>query len=206
MKIYTKFGDQGQTRLVGGECVQKNNPRVECYGTVDELNSSLGLVVAHWTALEKTTDKMARPMAGTPALSILADLTRIQNELFNLGSLLACEKKETLPLLPAVSEAHILKLESQIDAMTSQLAPLKNFILPGGSLAASSLHLSRTICRRAERATVGLIDELKDQLSTEEADSLKTCLRYLNRLSDYLFVAARFANFSVGIPDQVWQK
>jgi cob(I)alamin adenosyltransferase len=190
MKIYTKFGDQGQTRLVGGECVQKNNPRVECYGTVDELNSSLGIVISHWTE-------------GGASIS---DLTRIQNELFNLGSLLACEKKETLPLLPAITESHIEKIESHIDEMTAKLAPLKNFIIPGGSIAASHLHMSRTICRRAERLTVGLIGDSVGQLSSEETSTLNTCLRYLNRLSDYLFVLARFANLNNGVPDQVWEK
>ncbi len=195
MKIYTKFGDQGQTRLVGGECVQKNNPRVECYGTVDELNSTLGL------ALSQIQNESPQNL-----LRLRDELIRIQNELFNLGSLLACENAQTLPLLPALQESHIKNIEAQIDHMTQDLAPLKNFILPGGSSLAAALHLARTICRRAERNTVGLIETLHSKLSPAETICLNTCLIYLNRLSDYLFTAARFANFSVSIDDQVWKK
>jgi len=195
MKIYTKFGDQGQTRLVGGECVQKNNPRVECYGTVDELNSAIGLAISQ---IEKESSKSL--------LSLRDQLHRIQNELFNLGSLLACEKVETLPLLPALQGPHISSLEADIDKMTQELQPLKNFILPGGSPPAAALHMARTICRRAERNNVGLIETLQGKLTPTEIETLNTCLVYLNRLSDYLFTAARFANFSIGVDDQVWKK
>lgn len=191
-KIYTKFGDKGETRLVGGACVQKNNPRVECYGSVDELNSSLGVVIA--------------TLSTTPHAELCVSLIAIQNQLFNLGSLLACEKKETLPFLPKIRESDILGLEKLIDEMSAQLPTLKNFILPGGSLTAAHLHVARTTCRRAERNTVGLIQQLDGQLSGEEQELLFTCLGYLNRLSDYLFIAARFANQAQGLKDQVWQK
>lgn len=196
MKIYTKFGDQGQTRLVGGECVQKNNPRVECYGTVDELNSTLGFAISQ-IDFSSAPEKLK---------SLKSYLIQIQNELFNVGSLLACEKAETLSFLPPVQESHIKAIEGQIDLLTQDLAPLKNFILPGGSPFASALHVCRTVCRRAERNTVGLIEDLQPQLSPPELLTLNTCLIYLNRLSDFLFTAARFANFSMGIEDQVWKK
>lgn len=193
MKIYTKTGDQGKTRLVGGECVDKNNPRVECYGTVDELNSHLGYALS---LIEKE-----------PSLQTLGkELLKIQHELFNLGSLLACESAEQLPRLPQVAKEHILALENSIDAMTEGLAPLKNFILPGGAAIASQLHIARTVCRRAERHTVELNGLIREALSPKEVDGLELCMVYLNRMSDYLFVAARFANFKLGRADQIWQK
>lgn len=190
MKIYTKFGDQGQTRLVGGACVQKSNPRVECYGTVDELNSALGVALSF---LPETSP-------------VRMDLLQIQNELFNLGSLLACEKKETLPLLPPIRDEQVSALENRIDQMTTTLPELKQFILPGGTPSASSLHLARTICRRAERHTVGLHDLIATTASEEELVPLRLCLIYLNRLSDFLFVAARYVNNQAGCKDQIWKK
>lgn len=193
MKIYTKTGDKGKTRLVGGECVDKNNPRVECYGTVDELNSHLGLSLCQITK--------------EPSLQALGtEILRIQHELFNLGSLLACEDALQLPRLPQINKERILQLENSIDAMTETLAPLKNFILPGGSEISAQLHIARTVCRRTERHTVELIGLLRDALSAAETDCLEHCLVYLNRLSDYLFVAARFANQKQGRFDQIWQK
>jgi cob(I)alamin adenosyltransferase len=193
MKIYTKTGDQGKTRLIGGECVDKYNPRVECYGTVDELNSHIGLAI-QWLENEK------------PLQPLLAELLKIQHELFNLGSLLACEKSEQIPLLPAISMDHVNKLENSIDQMTLPLPALKNFILPGGSLPAAQLHIARTVCRRAERLSVELIGVLRENLSPVELENLEVCLIYLNRLSDYLFTAARFTNLRTGRIDQIWQK
>jgi cob(I)alamin adenosyltransferase len=186
MKIYTKTGDKGTTKLVDGRECSKASLRVETYGAVDELNSVLGLCISE---LNRTSVK-----------DPTGELQKIQNHLFNIGSHLACEKEETRQMLPVIDEAWIGDLEKSIDQMTSPLSELKNFILPGGSSAASFLHLGRTVCRRAERMVVRLIEE-----GTQNEETLRS-LRYLNRLSDYLFVAARFVNQNLGIPDQIWQK
>jgi cob(I)alamin adenosyltransferase len=182
MKIYTKTGDKGKTRLVGGSIASKADQRIEAYGTVDELNSILGLITTecsdHFVELQKK-------------------ICRIQNELFNLGSILACEHPEMLAKLPQISEIHIHQLESEIDQMDKVLAPLKNFILPGGSKLSALFHLARTVCRRAERHTVKLNESTKIEESS---------LIYLNRLSDYLFVAARFCNHHLKIHDVEWTK
>jgi cob(I)alamin adenosyltransferase len=183
MKIYTRFGDQGKTRLVGGDTVDKDHLRVCAYGSVDELNSSLGICLT---------------LIQDPELS--STLRKIQNELFNVGSLLACEDFSLLSSLPQVSSGHIDFLEGKIDLYTEKLPALKNFILPGGSPAAAHLHLSRTICRRSERELVSLI-KIEGPI-----ESLQTCLTYLNRLSDLLFTCARYANYLAKIPDEIWQK
>lgn len=201
MKIYTKTGDGGKTRLVDGQECSKSNVRVETYGSVDELNSNIGLVVARLTAdcLERlSTGDSAENLESLNQLQ--TDLVRIQNQLFNIGSHLACEKEEMRKHLPALDEKWISDLEKSIDQMTSQLAPLKNFILPGGTQSASFAHLSRTVCRRSERMVVRLIEDGFDQ------DENLRALKYLNRLSDYLFVVARFINHTLGVPDQAWQK
>lgn len=187
-KIYTKTGDQGFTRLVDGRECSKASLRVEVYGCVDELNSCLGL------CLSSLND--AKSLSPT----LFIEIETIQNQLFNIGSHLACENEETRKMLPALQDKWIENLEASIDVMTNQLPPLKNFILPGGSLTSSFLHLARTTCRRAERLVVRLLEsghtETENQIS----------LRYLNRLSDYLFVAARFTNQALGVPDQLWKK
>ena len=183
-KIYTKTGDKGKTKLVGGCEVTKTDPRIHAYGTVDELNSHLGLVRVLIQAISE--------------LSVLnTNLQKIQNELFNLGSLLACENQEWLSKMPQISPDHIRNLESQIDQMTQELPELKNFILPGGSQSAAQLHIARTVCRRAERLTVELY---------QSGPEYELCFQYLNRLSDYLFVAARFCNLKLQIEDQKWEK
>lgn len=188
-KIYTKTGDQGLTRLVDGRECSKSSLRVETYGTVDELNSILGLILF---ALKKES---------RPSLSSLySELEKTQNHLFNVGSHLACEKPETRKMLPSFDEAWISELEKSIDTMTAKLPPLKNFILPGGSESASYLHVARTVCRRAERMVVRVLEEGHNETENQRA------LRYLNRLSDYLFVAARFCNQELQIPDQIWKK
>lgn len=191
VKIYTRSGDKGMTSLVGGTRVSKSDPRLESYGTVDELNSILGMARAELRQLDLAGAK--------PGLHLLAEqLEKIQNRLFNLGSLLACEDARMKSRLPVISEAHIAELEQQIDVMTEQLPELKEFILPGGHKLAATLHFARTVCRRAERLTIFLYDDrqIEDPL----------LLHFLNRLSDYLFVAARFANFLTGISDIKWQK
>ncbi len=183
MKIYTKTGDRGETSLVDGARVKKSHPRVDAYGTVDELNSILGLCVATATL--------------DPELSTQFDFPhfqKIQNSLFNLGSLLACGSEKVKLRLPRLEPSEIEEMEAKIDKMNEALPPLKEFILPGGNLVASFLHQARTVCRRAERKVV----EIED---TEEL-----MVQYLNRLSDYLFVAARFANFKANSKEITWKK
>ncbi|MEK6774690.1 MAG: cob(I)yrinic acid a,c-diamide adenosyltransferase [Bdellovibrionota bacterium] len=183
-KIYTRFGDQGKTRLVDGSCVDKFNPRVEAYGTVDELNSSLGVVI---TALQ-----MPEQIS-----SLIPSLQKIQNHLFRIGSLLACNEDKVSKTLPQIENSHVLFLENLIDEMSETLPELKNFILPGGHLAATELHVARTICRRSERRTAEI-------LASDTAIGL--VLIYLNRLSDFLFVAARWVNHQTKHPDMNWDK
>jgi cob(I)alamin adenosyltransferase len=171
MKIYTKTGDAGETSLFGGARVRKDDARIEAYGTVDELNSFVGVARASW-----------------PDSPLDAQLHAIQSDLFDLGAHLAAPQTSRFA---GPDPSRIAALEQSIDAMESELAPLKTFVLPGGSLAAANLHVARTICRRAERLVV--------TLGAEAA-----AVTYLNRLSDYLFVAARFANFRHGIADVPW--
>ncbi|MGE5086964.1 MAG: cob(I)yrinic acid a,c-diamide adenosyltransferase [Bacillota bacterium] len=183
-KIYTRTGDKGSTRLVDGSCVEKFNPRVEAYGTVDELNSYLGVV--------RST------LQQYPALHALdPSLEKIQNELFNIGSLLATEKDEVFKILPAIHEDQIRYLELHIDELTAQVPELRNFILPAGHIVASHLHVARTCCRRSERRSAEIA--VKD-------DRYDLTLQYLNRLSDYLFVAARWTNSTMGEAEVMWKK
>lgn len=180
MKIYTKSGDKGQTSLVSGKRVSKSNPRVDCYGNVDELNSSIGIVAAH---------------LNIPDLN--QQISHIQNQLFNLGSNLACDDAELLKKLPQVEDKHIKMLESYIDEMQKKLPTIKNFILPGGHPASAFCQLSRSICRRAERSVI--------ELSNSE-DLPLVYIEYLNRLSDYLFVLARNINHLNGMSEPQWKK
>ena len=181
-RIYTRTGDHGDTALATGERVRKTSPRVEAYGAVDETNACLGIVRLH-TKAEATLDPV---------------LARIQNELFDLGADLATPERG----LPAGVEAlritadQVKRLEREIDHLNSELSPLNSFVLPGGSEAAAALHLARTVCRRAERLAVALAD-------TEGEDVSAPALRYLNRLSDLLFTAARWAN-ARGEGDILW--
>ena len=186
MKIYTKTGDNGTTRLVDGSCVEKFNPRVEAYGSVDELNSVLGVVRSLLS--EKNNPKLS---------PIDAKLEKIQNHLFNVGSLLATEKKEVFQTLPQVTAAHIQTLETWIDDATAELLPLKNFILPSGSLIASQLHVGRTFCRRAERRSAEIF---------VRSNHYQNVLIYLNRLSDLLFTWARWTNYKLDIAETLWKK
>lgn len=183
-KIYTRTGDKGTTRLVDGSCVEKFNPRVEAYGTVDELNSSLGVVRASLKSLPEIKD-------------LDAVLEKVQNELFNIGSLLATEKDEVFKLLPPITGEQIHFIEKQIDEMSIALPELHNFILPAGHPIAAALHVSRTCCRRSERRSA--------EIAVKDERYVPT-LQYLNRLSDYLFVAARWVNFKTGINDVLWKK
>jgi cob(I)alamin adenosyltransferase len=181
MKIYTKTGDDGTTGLFGGGRVRKCDARIDCYGTVDELNAALG-----W----------ARVVAG--AGSIGDSLFRVQNELFVVGSHLATpEDSPHTRSLPTLDEAMVGRLEMEIDAAEGELQPLRNFILPGGAEFAARLHLARTVCRRAERVLVDF------SLDRPVAGAILT---YVNRLSDWLFVMARLANRRAGVADIAWEK
>jgi cob(I)alamin adenosyltransferase len=178
MKIYTKTGDDGTTGLIGGSRVIKSDPRIEAYGTADELNALIGC---------------AAVVAGS---SLLEQLRRIQGELFVIGSHLATPNGSgKLYSLPAMEEEMVRRLEIEIDQMEATLSPLKNFILPGGGECAARLHMARTVCRRTERLVVGAAVEHADRALIME---------YLNRLSDWLFVQARGANRAEGIDDIPW--
>ncbi|MFI4935044.1 MAG: cob(I)yrinic acid a,c-diamide adenosyltransferase [Caulobacterales bacterium] len=177
-RIYTRTGDGGATRLVGGAAVSKADLRVEAYGTVDEANAVIGLARLS-TADDTTLDPI---------------LARIQNELFDLGADLATPAKDGEKPALRIVESQVTRLEREIDQLNGAMAPLASFVLPGGTPAATTLHLARTICRRAERVAVALAER--------EAVGPQT-LKYLNRLSDLLFVAARFAN-DEGRADVLW--
>lgn len=196
-KIYTKVGDKGQTSLVGGQKVAKDDARLEAYGTIDELNSVLGVVRAAIEAETKSgavSDKLAA--SALDGLTLLnADLEKIQHWLFNLGSLLASLPDDRVKwnLVP-ISPDQTRWLEERIDAATAVLKPLKNFILPGGSPSAAQLHVARTVARRAERAMVRMSADLPEQ-----------AIPFINRVSDYLFVIARYSNHLLGIGDVMWK-
>ncbi len=179
MKIYTKTGDRGETGLFGGERVQKHDARVEAYGNVDETNAALGL---------------ARAALLTPELD--AVLERVQGQLFVLGAELATPESHRARLsMPLIGDTEVSDLESDIDRFEAELPPLRTFVLPAGSPGASALHHARTVCRRAERSVVAI---------KEQAMVRDPLIIYLNRLSDLLFVLARHANQSAGIPDVAW--
>lgn len=178
MKIYTKTGDDGSTSLFSGGRVPKNHLRVEAYGTIDELNSIIG--IARSAHPSKKTDEM---------------LEQIQTQLFHLGADLATPRDTKSDWVVRIEEQAILWLENSIDEMTQQLPELKNFILPGGCAAAAHLHLARTVCRRAERLVVTL---------TAQEDLGELVLKYLNRLSDWLFTLARYENMRQGVKEEKW--
>lgn len=181
-RIYTRAGDAGETRLVTGEKVSKAGRRVAAYGAVDELNATLGLARLH------TGDD--------PALDSI--LSRIQNDLFDLGADLATPEGGGAVAASAlrIVAAQVTRLEAEIDGLNAELSPLTSFVLPGGAAASAALHLARTVCRRAEREAVAF-------QAAEGSGAHREALRYLNRLSDLLFVAARFAN-GRGEADVLW--
>ena len=179
LKIYTKTGDKGTTSLIGGTKVPKSNLRIEAYGTVDELNSFIGLV----------NDQQ-------PESSII--LREIQDRLFTIGSSLACDpEKEPKLKIPDLKEADITFLENEIDKMNESLQPMKSFIIPGGHVAVSTTHVARCVCRRAERICVNM------QQQQMEIEPL--VIKYLNRLSDYLFVLARYTAHQLGVKEIPWR-
>ncbi len=183
-RIYTKRGDAGETSLAGGQRVAKDSLRIEAYGTVDELNAVIGLA-------RLTCD--GEPKLGPPLGSILK---RVQHELFNLGSILATLPADVHPRQARVTEADVRQLESEIDAMNEDLPALRSFVLPGGTRLNAELHLARTVCRRAERLTVALARQ--EEMPSE-------AIRYLNRLSDALFVWSRWVNHRLGVPESLWE-
>jgi cob(I)alamin adenosyltransferase len=181
LKIYTKTGDKGTTSLIGGTKVPKSHIRIEAYGTVDELNSYIGL------CKDLFDNGQSR---GT--------LQEIQDRLFTIGSSLACDPaKEPKMRIPDLKEEDVSLLEKEIDTMDTTLAPMKSFILPGGHPTVSTIHIARCVCRRAERCCVRL------ELESQEVDGI--IIKYLNRLSDYLFVLARFASHQLGSGEIPWK-
>jgi cob(I)alamin adenosyltransferase len=179
-KIYTKTGDGGKTSLIGGTKVPKSHIRIGAYGTVDELNAYIGLLGDH------LADTHGREM-----------LREIQDRLFTIGSSLACDPhKEIAMKIPDLRESDIQLLENEIDAMNEKLPEMKSFILPGGHIAVSTAHICRTVCRRTERFIV--------ELNEFEPLTQPLIIKYLNRLSDYLFVLARYIGMQVGASEIKW--
>jgi cob(I)alamin adenosyltransferase len=180
-KIYTKTGDGGKTSLIGGTKVSKGSLRIESYGTVDELNSWIGLLSDHCTDAQSKTI-----------------LKEIQDRLFTIGSSLACDPdKETKLKIPDLHEADVELLEKEIDKMDAVLPVMKSFILPGGHVAVSTAHVARCVCRRAERLCV----TLREQKMFVEP----LVIKYINRLSDYLFVLARFTGHQLKVEEIPWK-
>ena len=181
LKIYTKTGDKGKTSLIGGTKVPKSNIRIESYGTVDELNSFIGFVNDY--VIDSTTN---------------STLKEIQDRLFTIGSSLACDPdKEPLMKMPDLLESDVVFLENEMDRMNESLAPMKFFIIPGGDVAISTAHVARCICRRAERICV--------QMDEEGLFIDALVIKYINRLSDYLFVLARYIGFLKNVPEIPWR-
>ena len=179
MKIYTKNGDKGKTQLLGGITVNKDHARLECYGTLDELNAHIGNIY------DQEISNSHKSI-----------LINIQNQLFKLGSCIACVEEGKLNL-PNISECNIHMLEKEIDSIDASLPKLNSFILPSGHNTASKCHIARTVCRRAERKLVSL-----NQLA--KVDPLH--IKYINRLSDYLFMLARYIVFASGSQEILWEK
>ena len=182
-RLYTATGDKGTTSLIGGARVAKHSQRLEAYGTLDELNSHTGLLRA-----------MIEATAAAPLLDPI--LGTVQNTLFDIGTSLATPPAAASSAEP-ISTAQIKDIETAIDAIDDVLPPLRSFILPAGTQAAAQAHVARTVCRRAERRVLALAE-------TEEVD--QSVMRYLNRLSDYLFIAARYLNFIAGVDEITWKK
>lgn len=188
MKIYTKTGDKGTTSLIGGTKVSKSHLRIEAYGTVDELNSYIGL------CKDLLTDEQGKKI-----------LLEVQDRLFTIGSSLACDPiKEPKMRIPDLLETDVELLEKEIDRMDKVIPPMKNFILPGGHAALSQLHIARCVCRRAERCCVRLeLESLPAGQAGLEVEEI--IIKYLNRLSDYLFVLSRYSGHQMSIEEIPWK-
>lgn len=178
MKVYTKKGDKGLTGLIGGTRIPKHSLRIDSYGTVDELNSYIGL---------------CRDLIGTE--SIVKEMIEIQDRLFTMGSLLAADPEKNKMKLPELTEVDVTNLENWIDSYSAQLEPMKFFVLPGGHVTVSQLHVARCVCRRAER----LVSQLN-----QEVELYALPLQYLNRLSDYIFTLCRFMAKELNIQETPW--
>ncbi len=187
-KVYTKTGDKGLTRLVGGQKVRKDDARIESYGTVDELNTVVGL--ARMELARSAADAQARAWLD-------ARLAEIQNDLLNLGSDLATKLDDRWEGMRVVRDGDTKRLEGEIDVMNEVLPPLKEFILPGGGPVSAFLHQGRTVCRRAERRVITL---------TEHEPVDPESVKFLNRLSDWLFVASRWVAKEMGEPEFLWDR
>lgn len=182
-KIYTKTGDTGTTSLVSGQRISKSHIRLDAYGSIDELNSHIGLLIS------TLTQELSLPVSSF--------LKRTQNQLFNIGSHLANTDPQLAQKLPEISIKWIKDIEQEIDSMSQTLPELKNFILPGGVLPAAQAHIARTVCRRAERDCCRLL---------EHESAHNSIIPYINRLSDYFFVLARYLNAQYGASETSWEK
>jgi len=189
MKIYTGTGDRGKTSLFSGQRVSKADVRIEAYGDMDELNSTIGALVAS-----------LGPQHSEP----VAELQQIQADLFTISALLATTPDSpSMDIIAGIAQEHIEFLENSIDRMVAALPELKNFILPGGHPTAAWAHMARTVCRRTERRIVRFLDA---SLKIQAPDPYQRVLIYINRLSDYLFVVARYCNHLFDTPEKLWQK
>jgi cob(I)alamin adenosyltransferase len=186
-RIYTKRGDTGETSLAGGQRVAKDSARIEAYGTVDELNAFTGLAVV-------SCEEMITRDAHLGLLLMI--LRRVQHELFNLGSILATLPEDVHPKQARITSAEVLQLEREIDQMNEPLPSLRSFVLPGGTRINAELHVTRTICRRAERLLIAL---------ARTEDVPPEAIQYLNRLSDAMFVWSRWVNHTTGAPEILWE-
>lgn len=179
MKVYTRTGDKGTTSLVGGARVKKNHQRIEAYGSVDETIAFIALLL----------DTLQNPIHK-------AFLLKAEANLMTVASILACNDSAILTQLPQISEKEVFEIEREIDELDSQLSPLTNFVLPGGAIPISTCHVARTVCRRAEREVIRLGE-------IEEVDSL--IIKYINRLSDYLFVLSRKIHSELNVDEIIWK-
>ncbi len=189
MKIYTGTGDEGFTSLLSGKRVLKSNKRIDAYGDVDELSAFLGVVSS--LVCSKSSD-------------IVKDIVEIQSELLKAGAWLASDSgSSSIKKLDLITEEPAKNLESRIDKMSEKLPPLKGFIMSGGDPASAHAHVARTVCRRAERHVISLVEEQKEALYCTQVNLI---IVYLNRLSDYLFVLSRYCSYLSGFPDNIWVK
>ncbi len=188
-RVYTRTGDKGSTRLAGGQAVSKDDARIEAYGTVDELNAVVGLVRSENGRSAANPDVVAR---------LDAMLHRVQNDLFNVGADLATMPADRWQGMVLVRDDDVVQLEAWMDTLNEELPPLEEFILPGGGPVGASFHLARTVCRRAERRLVTLM--------RAEPDLDPVALRYVNRLSDWLFVAGRWVASAHDEPEHLWER
>jgi len=190
-RVYTRRGDSGETSLASGQRVRKDDIRIEAYGAVDELNAAIGLA-------RESARELAAAAGGFGELAEI--LLRVQHELFNAGSILATMPEDVHPKQARITKSDWEQLEREIDRMNAELPPLRSFVLPGGCRINAELHLCRTVCRRAERACVTL-----QRNNAARGDADDAILKYLNRLSDALFVWSRWASHRLNVPETLWE-